>query len=164
MKKLIILLLLPFCCINFLSAHCQIPCGIYDDALRILIIEEDISTISKSIIKINELDKMEKNAQNQQQLIRWVNNKETHAQNIQNVVSEYFLAQRLKPKSKNDDGYEKYVKLTTSCQKIIFYAMKCKQNVDKKYVESLSSALNQLVDIYFDEHGKSHLINLRHKN
>ena len=155
------LFILPLLFMSVVSAHCQIPCGIYDDVLRVVSMEEDIATIQKSINNIQELADSKNTAQNQNQLIRWVNNKESHAQKIQNVISEYFLAQRVKPKNSNDDGYDKYVQLSTSCQKIIFYALKCKQNADSQYVEKLSVELASLVDVYFDKHGKEHLRDMR---
>ena len=153
--------ILPLLLLNVVFAHCQIPCGIYDDVLRVVSIQEDIATIQKSIDKIQELGDSKNTAQNQNQLIRWVNNKESHAQKIQDVISEYFLAQRIKPKTSNDKDYEKYVMLSTSCQKIIFYAMKCKQNVDAQYVEKLSSELDAFVEVYIDKHGKEHLRDMR---
>ena len=161
MKPIFRLIILSALFINMVFAHCQMPCGIYDDVLRIVSIQEDINTIQKSINKIQELGDFEKSIQNQNQLVRWVNNKESHAQIIQDVISEYFLAQRIKPKSSNDKNYDKYVMLTTSCQKIIFYAMKCKQNVDIKYVENLSVELESFVDVFLDKHGKEHLRDMR---
>jgi len=161
MKNIIKLFILPLLLLNVVFSHCQIPCGIYDDVLRIVSMEEDIATIQKSINKIQELGDSENSIQNQNQLVRWVNNKESHAKKIQNVISEYFLAQRIKPKNIGDNGYDKYVMLSTSCQKIIFYAMKCKQNVDTQYVEKLSAELESLVDIYLDIHGKEHLQDVR---
>jgi nickel superoxide dismutase len=155
------LFIIPLLLMDLVSAHCQIPCGIYDDVLRVLSMEEDIATIQKSINSIQELGDSEKSIQNQNQLVRWVNNKESHAQKIQDVISEYFLAQRIKPKSSIDKEYDKYVQLSTSCQKIIFYAMKCKQNVDTQYVEKLSAGLESLVDVYLDKHGKEHLQDVR---
>ena len=161
MKNIIKLFILPLLLLNVVFSHCQIPCGIYDDVLRIVSMEEDIATIQKSINKIQELGDSENSIQNQNQLVRWVNNKESHAKKIQNVISEYFLAQRIKPKNVGDNGYDKYVMLSTSCQKIIFYAMKCKQNVDTQYVEKLSAELESLVDIYLDKHEKEHLQDVR---
>ena len=90
-----------------------------------------------------------------------MNNKESHAQKIQDVISEYFLAQRIKPKYSTEKEYDKYVQLSTSCQKIIFYAMKCKQNVDTQYVEKLSAELESFVVVYLDKHGKEHLLDMR---
>ena len=161
MKPIFRLIILSILFLNMVFAHCQIPCGIYDDVLRVVSIQEDISTIQKSINKIQELGDSEKSIQNQNQLVRWVNNKEFHAQIIQDVISEYFLAQRIKPKNTDDKDYAKYVMLSTSCQKIIFYAMKCKQNVDAQYVEKLSAELESLVDVYLDKHGKEHLQDVR---
>jgi nickel superoxide dismutase len=161
MKNIIKLFILPLLLLNVVFAHCQIPCGIYDDVLRVVSMEEDIATIQKSINSIQELGDSEKSIQNQNQLVRWVNNKESHAQKIQDVISEYFLAQRIKPKSSSEKEYDKYVQLSTSCQKIIFYAMKCKQNVDTQYVEKLSAELESFVVVYLDKHGKEHLRDMR---
>ena len=36
-------------------AHCEIPCGIYDDHARVHMIEENITTIEKSMKSIREL-------------------------------------------------------------------------------------------------------------
>ena len=155
------LFIIPLLLMNLVSAHCQIPCGIYDDVLRVVSMEEDIATIQKSIKSIQELAGSEKSIQNQNQLVRWVINKESHAQKIQDVISEYFLAQRIKPKSSTEKEYDKYVQLSISCQKIIFYAMKCKQNVDTQYVEKLSAELESLVVVYLDKHGKKHLRDMR---
>ena len=38
-----------------LFAHCQIPCGIYSDAMQIIQIKEDLRTIEKSITMIRKL-------------------------------------------------------------------------------------------------------------
>ena len=162
MKNLILMVLFTITFSN-LSAHCQVPCGIYDDASRIVRIHEDIQTIRKSIKKINELSEGQTKAQNMNQLVRWVNTKEEHAQHIQEVILNYFLAQRIKPKEKGEKEYKKYVSLLTSCQKIIFHAMKCKQNTDMSHSETLSKEVNILVENYFDNHGKRHINELMEK-
>ena len=142
---------------SVLFSHCQVPCGIYDDAARIKQIQEDITTIQKAMKNINELSNNKTAPQDLNQLVRWVNTKEEHAQHIQDVIMQYFLAQRVKPKNVNDEGYTKYVSLTISCQKIIFHAMKCKQNTEVSYSEILLKEVNLLIDSYFDDHGKLHL-------
>ena len=149
--------------LNYLFAHCQVPCGIYDDVARIVTIHEDIKTIRKSIKKINELSYGETSSQSMNQLVRWVNTKEEHAQHIQDVILNYFLAQRIKPKEKGETEFENYVSLTTTCQKIIFYAMKSKQNSDVSQLDPLKRQINTLTDTYFDDHGKQHLKDLMNK-
>ena len=67
------------------SAHCEIPCGIYDDQLRAQLIAEHATTIEKSMTSILALS-TEKPV-NYNQLARWVSNKEGHANEIQHIVS-----------------------------------------------------------------------------
>ena len=69
-----------------LAAHCQIPCGIYDDELRVKLIEEHIGTVEKSMNQIIALAK--ETPVNSNQLVRWVVNKEEHASEIQDIVDE----------------------------------------------------------------------------
>ena len=147
---------------SYLFSHCQVPCGIYDDARKVIEIEENIKTINKAMNNILTItSNNEQTAHKMNQLVRWINTKEQHAQQIQNTLMEYFLAQRIKPKKSSDDGYSQYVNLTTLCQNIIFIAMKTKQTVDLLYLEELSTLLDKLEKIYFDDHGIKHLKQLR---
>ena len=143
--------------LNIMTAHCQVPCGIYDDAVRIIQIREHVTTIEKAMKQIEQLTSDESSAQNMNQLIRWINTKEEHATFIQSTMANYFLAQRIKPKKKDEAGRQQYVDQTLLLQQIIVAAMKCKQTVDKIEPELVSTLLNQFVELYFDEHGKEHL-------
>ena len=143
--------------LNNIHAHCQVPCGIYDDAVRIIQIREHVTTIEKAMNKIAQLTSDKTSAQNFNQLVRWINTKEEHATFIQSIIADYFLAQRIKPKQKNEDGRQQYVDQTLLLQQIIVAAMKSKQTVDKSGPKSVSTLLNQFVELYFDEHGKEHL-------
>ena len=60
--------------------HCQVPCGIYNDQMRFDMIGEHIATIEKSIKQITELSAEPK--PNMNQIVRWVNNKDEHADEI----------------------------------------------------------------------------------
>ena len=143
--------------LNNIHAHCQVPCGIYDDAVRIIQLREHVTTIEKSMNKIEQLTSDESSSQNMNQLIRWINTKEEHATFIQSIIADYFLAQRIKPKKKDEAGRQQYVDQTLLLQQIIVAAMKSKQTVDKSDPRSVSTLLNQFVDLYFDEHGKEHI-------
>ena len=142
---------------NNVHAHCQVPCGIYDDAVRIIQIREHVTTIEKAMKQIEQLASDKSSAQNMNQLIRWINTKEEHATFIQSTMANYFLAQRIKPKKKDEAGRQQYVDQTLLLQQIIVAAMKCKQTVDKIEPELVSTLLNQFVELYFNEHGKEHL-------
>ena len=143
--------------LNKIHAHCQVPCGIYDDAVRIIQIREHVTTIEKAMKQIEQLASDKSSAQNMNQLIRWINTKEEHATFIQSTMANYFLAQRIKPKKKDEAGRQQYVDQTLLLQQIIVAAMKSKQTVDKSDPRSVSTLLNQFVELYFDEHGKEHL-------
>ena len=93
--KLSLFALIVFAISSFKAySHCEIPCGIFDDSVRVALIYEHITTIEKSMVKIKELEAADKVDYNQ--LVRWVMNKEEHALEIQHIVSQYFLHQRVK--------------------------------------------------------------------
>ena len=122
-------------------AHCQIPCGIYDDHARVKSMLEDVATIDKAVKLIGELSG-KSDPQSQQQLVRWVTNKEQHAQNIIATISDYFLTQRVKASQK--DYRDRLVKHHT----VIVNAMKAKQNADADSVDNLKKSVNALFDYY----------------
>ena len=144
MKKIVICLisgLLPF--ILFVSnsgAHCEIPCGIYDDELRAKLIAEHAGTIEKSMKQIMSLSK---DPANSNQLVRWVSNKEAHATEIQHIVSQYFMTQRIKP------NQEKYTEKLTVLHQMLLAAMKCKQTTDVSHVNNLRTLLKKFEALYF---------------
>lgn len=133
------------------KAHCEIPCGIYGDSVRVVLLYEHISTIEKSMNMINELSKQDKPDYNQ--LVRWVVNKEEHAKKIQDIVSQYFLHQRIKVKSADDEAaYRKYIKQLTSLHEVLVFAMKSKQSTDLSVIDSLREKLHVFEHSYFEEH------------
>ena len=84
-------------------SHCQIPCGIYGDDTRFTMLEEHIKTIEKSMNEINKLS-VDSPESNVNQLVRWVQNKENHADAFTEIVTQYFLSQRIKPAGPSDQS------------------------------------------------------------
>jgi hypothetical protein len=128
---------------SLVSAHCQIPCGIYADDNVFVTMHKDQETIAKAMKQIAELSKDP--TKNANQLARWVTNKEQHAQSIQDTVAQYFLAQRIKVDEADRDAYQK--KLTLLHQ-ITVYAMKCKQTTDPENAEKLHKAISAFNEAY----------------
>ena len=128
------------------GAHCEIPCGIYDDQLRADLIAEHATTIEKSMKEIMELSKQ--NPVNYNQLVRWVSNKEEHANEIQHLVTQYFMTQRIKPDAK------KYSEKLAILHEMLIYAMKCKQSTDVAHVSTLRSLLKEFEILYFGHSDK----------
>jgi len=124
-----------------IAAHCEIPCGIYDDELRAKLLYEHTVTIEKSIQKITSLSK--ENPVNYNQIVRWVSNKEDHASQFQNIVAQYFMTQRIKPDAKQ---YSEKIELL---HKMLLASMKCKQTTDLAHVNTLRSLLTKFEILYF---------------
>lgn len=130
------------------SAHCEVPCGIYDDSVRVKLIYEHISTIEKAMKNIDA--ESAKAKPNYNQLVRWVNNKEEHATKIQEIVSQYFLHQRIKAVSPDDrHGYGHYVQKLALLHNISITAMKAKQTTDMSHITALRSTLAAFEKAYF---------------
>lgn len=132
------------------KAHCEIPCGIFEDSVRVALLYEHITTIEKSMNLINELSKSDKPDYNQ--LVRWVMNKEEHAKKMQEIVSQYFLHQRVKIKTADDDeAYRKYIKQLTSLHEISVFAMKAKQSTDLSIIDTLREKVHVFEHAYFGD-------------
>ena len=125
-------------------SHCQIPCGIYDDHARIKTMLQDVATARKAVKLITELSG-KSDPQSNNQIVRWVMNKESHAQNIISTISDYFLTQRVKSEQKD------YVERLKKHHTTIVAAMKVKQNADMKYVDILEASIKGLLP-YYPEH------------
>ena len=131
--------------VHSLSAHCQIPCGIFSDELKFSELEEHVVTIEKSAGLIRVLSaKEDLTANDYQQLIRWTTNKEIHAQKIINETANYFLAQRIKSDA---DHYAEKIKLL---HHIIINAMKTKQSVESETTDKLSEKIVAFKELYLD--------------
>ncbi|KRP36997.1 MAG: superoxide dismutase [Opitutaceae bacterium BACL24 MAG-120322-bin51] len=131
----------PFTATQPADAHCQVPCGIYNDGARVESMLEDAATVAKATKMLAELDG-KTDAQSINQSTRWVLNKEEHAQSIIDTISDYFLTQRVKAEQK--DYTERLVKHHT----VIVAAMKAKQNADSKYATALAESIEALTAYY----------------
>ena len=130
----------------YLAAHCEVPCGIYDDGARFTEMKEDQTTIAKAIAQINELSGTH-DANGHNQLARWVSAKETHATKTQHVIAQYFMTQKIK----TDD--EHYVDKLTAAHGVMVAAMKCKQSAEPTAAEALKAAIAKFETTYV---GHSH--------
>lgn len=133
-------------------AHCEIPCGIYDDPMRMKMIDEHIRTIAKSIHEIGHLEEDAK--PNANQLTRWIINKDNHADQLQEIVTQYFMTQRLKPVAPGAPGYDKYVKELTLLHALLVEVMKSKQTVDPATAKKMEELSAEFAKSYFGDNAK----------
>ncbi len=146
MMPVIISVVMFFAISGSAFAHCEIPCGIYDDPMRIEMIREHITTIEKSMKMIQHLQGDEHH--NANQLIRWVVNKENHADKLQHIVSQYFMTQRISLDA------EKYMEKISLLHHMLVFAMKCKQTTDLDNVQNLRKIVDQFESLYFGKEEK----------
>ncbi|MEM6672121.1 MAG: superoxide dismutase [Ni] [Planctomycetota bacterium] len=135
--------------------HCQVPCGIYGDHLRIELLREHATTIEKAMKEIERLSAEDKTGLNFNQMVRWISTKDEHAQVIQDQLAQYWLAQRIKkadPADESDAGKRarrRYSGQLFSLHEMTVAAMKCKQTVDVENVRSFRKALDTFKKAYF---------------
>lgn len=146
MKRFVAVLVSVMLIPTLVLAHCEIPCGIYGDEGRFATLLEDATTIEKSMKMINALSKDSKDFN---QIVRWVNNKEAHADHIREVVSQYFLAQRIKEPAEGDAaGAKAYTDKLVKLHQIIRTAMKCKQTTDVANAQKLHDLIHAFQELY----------------
>lgn len=137
-KRLIVLNICLFSMIQICLGHCQIPCGIYDDLMRIHQMEEHVLTIEKSIKKLADHP-------NDNQSVRWVLNKEVHADELSEIVTYYFMAQRIKP------SMPEYGKKLAILHELLVTSMKVKQEADSSHVKKLNELIHAFEHAYLGE-------------
>ncbi len=137
--------------------HCQVPCGIYGDQMRIHMLMEDAATIEKGMMQIVRMEAAEEKI-NSNQMVRWVMTKDQHAQSIQETVASYWLAQRIKsPKEGDENATKKYHRQLSLLHGITVAAMKCKQTTEKENVDMLRELALEFSSTYFTREDLEHI-------
>lgn len=149
-KLSLILMAAVFITAGSASSHCEIPCGIYDDSAQIAAMRQHVTTIEKSMKQIVELSS--DGDKNYNQLVRWVTNKEEHANKLQEAATQYFMFQRVKPADMvNTVEWNSYTEKLTLLHKITVEAMKAKQTTDLVHVEALRKLITAFETAYFNK-------------
>ena len=142
---LAIVALFSFASTSSLHAHCQVPCGIYSDDTVLIDLNTHQQTIAKAMVQINELSADA--GKNANQLSRWVTNKEEHATKIQDTMTQYFLAQRVKL-AQSESNKDAYLNKLSLIHQIIVHAMKCKQTTDPANAQGLLETIAAFTKAY----------------
>ena len=140
-------------------SHCQVPCGIYNDRLRVDLMAEHLRTIEKAMKQVQLLKEAED--VNANQIVRWIQNKEKHAEELSDIITFYFMAQRIKPTSEGSSkAYTRYVKELTLLHRLLVTTMKAKQGTDPAVIKTARTYLSDFSKSYLGEdvhgHGHSH--------
>lgn len=131
------------------TAHCEVPCGIYDDHAEVERMRLDAITMKKASAQITTLaDSVDAASLNT--IARWAMIKEEHGRKLQHSVAWYFLTQRVKaPKDMNDAAaVEKYHGQLAAFHRISVAAMKAAQNLDPAATDELLAAIDVVAPWY----------------
>jgi ubiquitin len=129
------------------GGHCQVPCGIFDDAATVAEIRQACETIRKSMVQTCQLHAtIHTDPLSMNQMVRWITTKEEHASKIIKIVSEYCLCQRVKPEVFAKEG--DYVEALKAHHAVMQAAMKAKQSVDEKVCDALDHAVADFAKMY----------------
>ncbi len=128
--------------LRFASAHCDVPCGIYDPKPAQIAAE----TVLKMVQKINELEKTgdDKAAKlnYKNSLMRMIWTKEEHARKCKEELlilwTDYFKQEHLEKFPNLHDMFWKAAKLCSQN----------KQHVDEKLAQELVEAVNSIAQIF----------------
>ena len=137
--------------IFFSLGHCQVPCGILNDPKLVAELKEACATIRKAMEQINELTGAGLTAQSINQITRWVNTKEEHANKIINLVATYCLCQRVKPVGEPMSPFtteKDYMDGLKAHHNVMTAAMKSKQSVDLAAADALEHTVGDMTKIY----------------
>ncbi len=150
MQRFVLFLTVFFVVPVMAQAHCQMPCGIYDDSARYNTLEEDITTMEKAMTQITDLSAQ--GEKNYNQIVRWVVTKENMADDFMEIVTQYFMTQRLKPTAADmGQEYNDYITQLKYLHEMLVYAMKCKQTTDQANIEKLRDLLGKSETLYFKQ-------------
>jgi hypothetical protein len=134
------------------AVHCQVPCGVYGDRMRIDMTMEDCATIEKGMAQIGTL------SDQPNQMVRWVLTKDQHAAAIQERVASYWLAQRIKAPAEGDAAARaKYLEQLELQHGITVAAMKCKQTTDAANVAEIRELSLAFSETYFSAEDLAHI-------
>ena len=123
------------------SAHCDVPCGIYDP----IIAQIAALTVVRMVDLIKELEaKGGSDAAYQNSMARYIAVKEEHAEKVKHET-RIIMGDFIKPQH-----IEKHPETAEVVQKIMQLGSKARQTVDRDSAVQLVEAVNQFAAIFWD--------------
>jgi len=113
-----------------ITAHCQMPCGIYHDEMVFDFIDQYVETMYKAISILTEFKTSTPKELNT--FVRWVIEKEQASDDVAELITKYFLQQKIKPGEPDTD------KCLRSAHQMLFYMVQIKQNTDLGVLEKFA--------------------------
>ena len=74
-----------------------------------------------------------------------------HADKLNDVITYYFMAQRVKPKLTDNPEYNNYVSQVTLLHEMLIYSMKTKQSLETENISKLKTLLKDFQKAYLQK-------------
>ena len=138
MKKQVLKFLLDMLPCQEVSAHCDVPCGIYDPKPA----QIAAATVLKMVEKLLALPVVNSSVEDRNTVVRCIWTKEEHARKCKEEIlilwTDYFKPEHL---GKFPDLHEKFWKTAKLCSEN-------KQHVSKESAQKLVDAVDEIADIF----------------
>jgi len=127
------------------SAHCDVPCGIYDPITA----QIAALTVVRMVDLINDLDKNfpQGGAARANAESRYIAVKEEHAEKVKHEI-RVIWGDYIKP-----NHIEKYPQIHATVHKIMTLGSKARQSVDRETAVQLVEAVNEFAQIFWETKG-----------
>lgn len=136
-----------------LSAHCQMPCGIYHDQMVYDQVDEFYETMYKCCKAMGN-NKFE-TGEERNCYIRWVMTKDRMCDETAHILTTFFLQQKIKP------GEDETADLVICLHKCLFLIVAIKQNVDVKIVEQFGKEWENFKKLFHPEVECKHALKIK---
>ena len=123
-----------------LEAHCQMPCGIYHDDMVYDRIDQYVETMVKAMSMLKKNDFANPDESNR--FVRWVIQKETASDEIAQILTAYFLQQKIKP------GEADTAARLESAHRLLFLLVAIKQNTDVAIVDQFGEEWDKFKNMF----------------
>jgi len=145
MMKQLVLAALALCLVSVekLEAHCQMPCGIYNDDMIYDYIDQYIKTMYKGVSVMN--NSKFSNPQERNEFIRWVIEKEKKSDEIAAMITQYFLQQKIK------GGEPDTAKRLASAHNLLCTLVTIKQHSSTEFIEEFSKEWDKFKLMFHSE-------------
>ncbi len=121
------------------SAHCDIPCGVYDPVTA----QISALTVIRMVDLINELGDQAGTIAGQAKLSRFIAQKEEHAlkvkEEIRIIWGDYF----------KEPQFEQVPNVSELVHNIMMQGSKCRQNVDREMAVEFLNLVNQFAEAFW---------------
>lgn len=141
------------------GGHCPVPCGSFNDCKLVADVKEASATIRKAAIEVSRLSPPA-SPLSFNQMTRWINVKEKHADKIIALVVNYCLCQCVKPFGDNQSSFKsdnEYIAALRAHHAVIQAAMAVKQSLTE--ISRLDAAVDEMTKMYLPSStaGNAHL-------